>query len=171
MMPTHVYVMAVGSLKESYLREAAAEYRKRLGGFCRVQEAELKEARLPENPSDAEVRAALSIEAKAILAAIPHRSYTIALCVEGERFSSVALTRRFEQACHTCDTLCFVIGSSYGLHPDVKAAAGLRLSVSDLTFPHQLMRVMLYEAVYRCYQIDRRTRYHKAISDDADAYR
>lgn len=161
MMPQTVRFITVGSLKESYLREAAAEYKKRLSGMCRVEEIELKEVRLPEDPSEGEIKKALSEEAKAILSAIPPRSFPIALCVEGKQMSSPELSRRLEAVTAECGTLCFIIGSSHGLSPEVKAAAKLRLSVSELTFPHQLMRVILYEAVYRCYQIAKGSRYHK----------
>jgi 23S rRNA (pseudouridine1915-N3)-methyltransferase len=161
MMPTSVRFITVGSLKESYLREAVAEYRKRLSGMCRVEESELKETRLSDNPSDAEIRAALASEAKAILAAIPPRAFAVALCVEGQKMSSPELSRRLEAVTDETGELCFIIGSSYGLAPEVKSAARLRLSVSDLTFPHQLMRVILYEAIYRCYQIAKGSKYHK----------
>ncbi len=160
-MPPAVYFITVGSLKEAYLREAAAEYRKRLSGLCRVEEIELKEVRLPDDPSDGEIRRALETEGKAILAAIPPRAYTVALCVEGKQMSSPDLSKHFQSVTSECGTLCFVIGSSHGLAPEVKAAARLRLSVSALTFPHQLMRVILYEAVYRTYQIAKGSRYHK----------
>ena len=161
MMPTTVRFITVGSLKEPYLRDAAAEYKKRLSGLCRVEEVELKEVRLPEDPSESEIKRALSEEAKAILAAIPPRSYPVALCVEGKQMSSPDLSRRLEAVTAECGTLCFIIGSSHGLAPEVKSAARMRLSVSELTFPHQLMRVILYEAIYRCYQIAKGTRYHK----------
>lgn len=161
MMPPAVRIITVGTLKEPYLREAVAEYRKRLSGHCRLEEIELKEARLPDRPSEAEIRAALAREGTDIRAAIPPRSYPVALCVEGERFSSPALTARLQDVCRSAGSLCFIIGSSHGLDPSVKAAARLRLSVSDLTFPHQLMRVILYETIYRCYQIDLGTKYHK----------
>ena len=161
MMPQTVRFITVGNLKETYLREAAAEYKKRLSGLCRVEEVELKEVRLPEDPSESEIKRALSEEAKAILAAIPPRSYPVALCVEGKQMSSPDLSRRLEAVTAECGTLCFIIGSSHGLAPEVKSAARMRLSVSELTFPHQLMRVILYEAIYRCYQIAKGTRYHK----------
>ena len=161
MMPTSVRFITVGSLKESYLREAVAEYRKRLSGMCRVDEVELRETRLSDNPSDAEIRAALAAEAKAILAAIPPRAFAVALCVEGQKMSSPELSRRLEAVTDETGELCFIIGSSYGLAPEVKSAVRLRLSVSDLTFPHQLMRVILYEAIYRCYQIAKGSKYHK----------
>ena len=161
MMPRTVRFITVGSLKEPYLREAAAEYKKRLSGSCRVEEIELKEVRLPEDPSESEIKRALSEEGKAILAAIPPRSFAVALCVEGKQMSSPDLSRRLEAVTAESGTLCFIIGSSHGLAPEVKAAAGMRLSVSELTFPHQLMRVILYEAVYRCYQIAKGSKYHK----------
>lgn len=161
MMPPAVKFITVGSLKEAYLREAVAEYRKRLSGHCRVEELELKESRLSDRPSEAEIRAALAREGAEIRAAIPPRSFPVALCVEGEKLSSPALTAKLQDACRSASSLCFIIGSSHGLDPSVKTAARLRLSVSDLTFPHQLMRVILYEAIYRCYQIDLGTKYHK----------
>ncbi len=161
MMPRTVRFITVGNLKESYLREAAAEYKKRLSGLCRVEELELRETRVSDDPSDAEIRQALAAEGKAILAAIPPRAYVVALCVEGKQYDSPALSRRLEAVSENASELCFIIGSSHGLAPEVKAAAGMRLSVSALTFPHQLMRVILYEAVYRCYQIARGSKYHK----------
>lgn len=161
MMPRVVRFITVGNLKESYLREAVAEYRKRLSGACRVEEVELKEVKLPEEPSETEIKKALAEEAKVILAAIPPRCYSVALCVEGKQMSSPQLSRVLESVTAEYGTLCFIIGSSHGLAPEVKANAHMRLSVSELTFPHQLMRVILYEAVYRCYQIAKGSKYHK----------
>lgn len=161
MMPQTVRFITVGNLKESYLREAAAEYKKRLSGMCRVEEVELKEVKLPEDPSESEIKKALTEEAKTILSAIPPRSFSVALCVEGKQMSSPDLSRKLESVTAESGTLCFIIGSSHGLAPEVKAAAKMRLSVSELTFPHQLMRVILYEAVYRCYQIAKGSKYHK----------
>ena len=161
MMPQTVRFITVGNLKESYLREAAAEYKKRLSGMCRVEEIELKEVKLPEDPSESDIKKALTEEAKAILAAIPPRSFPVALCVEGKQMSSPDLSRKLESVTAECGTLCFIIGSSHGLAPEVKSVAKMRLSVSELTFPHQLMRVILYEAVYRCYQIAKGSKYHK----------
>ncbi len=160
-MPQTVRFITVGSLKEAYLREAAAEYKKRLSGLCRVEEVELREVRLPDDPAEAEIRRALESEAKAILAAVPPRAYLIALCVEGKQMSSPDLSARLQALTGECSEVCFIIGSSHGLSPEVKAAAKLRLSVSELTFPHQLMRVILYEAVYRTYQIAKGSKYHK----------
>ena len=156
-----VRIIAVGSLKEAYLREAVAEYRKRLGGFCRVEEVSIKESRLPDNPSAQEIASALHEEGRQILSAMPPRAYRIAMCVEGKQLSSEQLAKKLETASQTASEVDFVIGSSFGLSDEVKAAADLRLSVSALTFPHQLMRVILYEAVYRAMNIQRGTRYHK----------
>ena len=161
MISTPVRFITVGNLKEAYLREAVAEYKKRLSGMCRVEEVELKEYKLPDNPTEADIKVALAAEAKAILGAVPSRAYLIAMCVEGEKLSSPDLSKKLEKVGNQASEICFVIGSSYGLAPQVKNAAQLRLSVSDLTFPHQLMRVILYEAVYRCYQISKGTQYHK----------
>lgn len=156
-----VTVITVGNLKESYWREAVSEYEKRLNGFCRTEILQLKEARVPEDPSEGEIRAALADEGKRILAAMPPRSYRIALCVEGKQFSSEVLAKRLEGVLAENGSLCLVIGSSHGIAPEVKAACDLRLSVSELTFPHQMMRVLLLEVLYRCFSIIKGTRYHK----------
>lgn len=156
-----VKVIAVGTLKEDYWRAAAAEYRKRLSSFCRVEEIQLKECKLPEDPSDAQIAAALREEATQILSHFSSRSYKIALCVEGKQLSSRALSDKLNTLCERCSEVVFVIGSSYGLAPEVKVACDWQLSVSELTFPHQLMRVMLWEILYRCMNIARGTRYHK----------
>ena len=153
--------ITVGTLKEDYLRAAVSEYEKRLSGFCRVEQINLKEAKLPQDPSESEIKRALAEEAKAILAAMPQRSYKIAMCVEGKQFSSEDLAEKLENAFSASNEICFVIGSSHGLDDSVKNAADLKLSVSKLTFPHQLMRVVLLESIYRCLNIIKGTKYHK----------
>ena len=154
-------VITVGNLKESYWREAISEYEKRLCAFCKPQIVQLKEARLGDDPSQGEIDAALADEAKRILAAIPPRSYKIALCVEGKQFSSEELAQRLDGVLVENGSLCLIIGSSYGLSNTVKEACDLRLSVSKLTFPHQMMRVLLLEVLYRCFGILKGTKYHK----------
>ncbi|MBQ9773849.1 MAG: 23S rRNA (pseudouridine(1915)-N(3))-methyltransferase RlmH [Clostridia bacterium] len=154
-------VITVGNLKESYWRDAMAEYEKRLSSFCKTEIVQLKEARVSEDPSDTEISHALADEGRRILAAIPNRAYKIALCVEGEQFSSEALAKKLDGVLAGNGSLCLVIGSSYGLSPEVKAACDLRLSVSKLTFPHQMMRVLLLEVLYRCFGILKGTKYHK----------
>lgn len=156
-----VTVITVGNLKESYWRDAVAEYEKRLCAFCKPTLIQLKEAKVPENPSEGEIRAALADEGQRILAATPPRSYRIALCVEGKQFSSEELAAKLEGVLSENGNLCLVIGSSHGLSDEVKAACQLRLSVSKLTFPHQMMRVLLLEVLYRAFSIIKGTKYHK----------
>ena len=153
--------ITVGTLKEDYLRDAVKEYEKRLSGFCKVEQINLKEAKLPNDPSDSDVKKALAEESRAILSAMPERSYKIAMCVEGKQFSSEELAEKIERAFSLSNELCFVIGSSHGLDDSVKNAADLKLSVSKMTFPHQLMRVILLEGIYRCMNIIKGTKYHK----------
>ena len=156
-----IKLITVGTLKESYLREAVHEYEKRLSAYAKVEILELKEGRVAENPSAADISAVLEKEADAILAAIPPRAYTVALCVEGQQRSSEQLATLLEDAMSRSSDLCLVIGSSHGLSPRVKKAADYRLSVSALTFPHQLMRVLLLETVYRSLSILHGSKYHK----------
>jgi 23S rRNA (pseudouridine1915-N3)-methyltransferase len=156
-----VTVITVGNLKEAYWRDAMAEYEKRLSAFCKPEILQLKEAKLSENPSDGEIRSALADEGKRILAAVPPRAYKIAMCVEGQQFSSEDLAQKLEGVLTTNGSLCLIIGSSFGLSDEVKRACELRLSVSKLTFPHQMMRVLLLEVLYRCFGILKGTKYHK----------
>lgn len=157
----NVKLITVGNLKENYLKEAEAEYIKRLGAFCRFESVQLKEVKLSEAPSQAEIESALFAEGKNILAAMGQRSYKIAMCVEGKQLPSEGLASLIEGATAQHSEICFVIGSSHGLHESVKKACHCRLSVSQLTFPHQLMRVILLEAVYRGFNIIKGTKYHK----------
>lgn len=158
----NVKIIAVGSLKEEYLREAVAEYTKRLSSYCTLSIVELKEAKLPDNPSPAQVSAALEDEAKRILAAIPPRAAAVALAVEGKQLSSEELAEYIEGVSGQFGSLCLIIGSANGLADSVKSACALKLSFSKLTFPHQLVRVMLLEALYRSFNIIKGTKYHKA---------
>lgn len=157
----HVTFVTLGTLKEAYWRDAAAEYEKRLGAFCRFELVQLREEKLPDAPSESEIRRALEKEAAAILSAIPPRAYCVAMCVEGKQLSSEELAEQMARVEQQTGEVCFIIGSSYGLAPSVKSRADLKLSVSKLTFPHQMMRVLLLEAVYRAFNIRKGTRYHK----------
>ena len=157
----NIHFIVTGNLKESYLRDASQEYLKRLSGFCRPEVIELKEVRVPDSPSDKEILSALKEEGDRILALLPSRAYKIALCVEGKQFTSEELAQKLEAAAQESGDFYFIIGSSHGLDERVKAACDLRLSVSKLTFPHQLMRVILLESVYRALNIQKGTRYHK----------
>ena len=157
----NIRFIVTGTLKEAYLRDACAEYMKRLSGFCRPEIVELKEVRVPDTPSDKEIASALKEEGDRILALLSPRAYNVALCVEGKQFSSEELAEKLEAAAQNAGEFCFIIGSSHGLDERVKRACDLRLSISKLTFPHQLMRVVLLESVYRCLNIQKGTRYHK----------
>ncbi|MBO5416659.1 MAG: 23S rRNA (pseudouridine(1915)-N(3))-methyltransferase RlmH [Clostridia bacterium] len=156
-----VKIISVGTLKESYLREAVAEYSKRLSAYCKLSVVQLKETRLPDSPSEKEIDAALEDEAKAILSELSPRSYKIAMCVEGKQLSSEKLAEKLDTVSNTHSEVCFVIGSSHGLSDKVKSACDMRLSVSEMTFPHQLLRVMLLEGIYRAFNIISGTKYHK----------
>ena len=157
-----VTILCVGKLKEKFYTEAAAEYVKRLGRFCKIEILELPEDRLPEDPSPAQIEAALSREGEAIKAKLPPSAAIIAMCVEGKSMSSEALAKLMAQGANQGQShLVFLIGGSFGLHPSVKALASVRLSMSPMTFPHHLARVMLLEQIYRGYQINAGSKYHK----------
>ena len=157
-----VTVLCVGKLKEKFYLEAAAEYVKRLQRFCKLELVELPESRLPESPSPAEVQRALAAEAAAIRERLPKGGAVIALCIEGKPCSSVELSRRMEELAVAGKTqLTFLIGGSVGLDESLKQQADWRLSMSPMTFPHHLARIMLLEQIYRAYQISSGTKYHK----------
>ena len=158
----NVSVICVGKLKEKFYIEAAAEYQKRLGAFCRLQLVELPEEKLPQNPSQALIEAALKKEAAAIRAKTPLRARTVALCVEGQLMSSQELAKRLRTwEAGPSNQLCFLIGSSYGLDEELKSEAWVKLSMSPMTFPHHLARVMLLEQIYRAFKINEGSSYHK----------
>ena len=157
-----VTLLCVGKLKEAFYADAAAEYAKRLSRYCKLELVELPEERLPENPSPAQIDAALAREADTVRAKLPPGAGLVALCVEGRMHSSEELARRMDGwAQQGGSRLAFVIGGSFGLHSSLKAEAWERLSMSPMTFPHHLARVMLLEQIYRAYQINAGTKYHK----------
>ena len=157
-----VTIICTGKLKEKFYLDAAAEYAKRLSRFCTLTILELPEERLPESPSPAQIEAALAREADAVRAKLPAGCLLIAMCVEGQERSSEALARYLaEAAARGAGHIVFLIGSSYGMHPSLKQQADLRLSMSPMTFPHHLARVMVLEQIYRAYQINAGTKYHK----------
>lgn len=158
---TSVTILAVGSLKETYLREGIAEYVKRISSFADCEIRELKEERITCEDNASAVAAALESEGERLLAAVPKGAYTVALCVEGKSLDSPALAATLARAIDQCGKICFLIGSSHGLSPRVKQAADFRLSFSALTFPHQLMRLVLTEAIYRSFTIIAGKKYHK----------
>ena len=157
-----VTLICVGKLKEKFYLAAAAEYEKRLSAFCKLNLIELPETRLPERPSQAQIDQALERDAGLILDKVPKGSALIPLCVEGEQLTSPQLAKRMERwAVQGQSALTFVIGGSFGLHPRVKEQGVFRLSMSPMTFPHHLARIMVLEQIYRGFQINAGTRYHK----------
>lgn len=157
-----VTILCVGKMKEKFYIEAAAEYVKRLSRFCKLEITELPEERLPEDPSQAQIDAALAKEAEMIRAKLPQTSFIIAMCVEGTPRSSESLAQLMAEAANQGGShLVFLIGGSFGLHPSVKALSAVKLSMSPMTFPHHLARVMLLEQIYRGYQINTGSKYHK----------
>ena len=157
-----VNVICVGRLKERFYIDAAAEYMKRLQAFCDLSVIELAEQRLGDAPADAQIERALALEAEAIRAKLPKGGAVVAMCVEGKGMSSEQLCDTMQRfAVSGKSQLTFLIGGSFGLHPSVKALADVRLSMSAMTFPHHMARIMLLEQTYRAYQIGLGTRYHK----------
>ncbi|WP_132085314.1 23S rRNA (pseudouridine(1915)-N(3))-methyltransferase RlmH [Harryflintia acetispora] len=158
----NVTVLAVGKLKERYLTDGCREYEKRLGAFCKLNLVELPEHRLPDNPSAAEIQNGIEREGDMILAKIPAGSTTVALCIEGRQLSSEELAAQIEKlGIAGNSSLCFIIGGSWGLSGRVKERCALRLSMSRMTFPHQLARLLLLEQLYRAFSILNHSKYHK----------
>ena len=157
-----VYLICVGKLKEPFYKDACAEYIKRLSAYCKLTVVEIPEVKLPKDPTLGEITNALSKEGDAIRAKIPPSSRVAALCVEGRMRSSEEIPQMFPVPGRSPEKhMVFIIGGSYGLHPSIKAEASVQLSMSPMTFPHHLARVMLLEQIYRACQINGGTRYHK----------
>jgi 23S rRNA (pseudouridine1915-N3)-methyltransferase len=157
-----VTILCVGKLKEKFYTEASAEYLKRLQRHCKCEIVELAEYRLPDDPSPAEIQKALATEAAAIREKLPKGGAVVAMCIEGKTCSSEELSRRMADFAVAGKTqVTFLIGGSVGLDASLKQQADWRLSMSPMTFPHHMARVMLLEQIYRAYQIQQGTRYHK----------
>lgn len=157
-----VTIIAVGKLKEKFFLGAAAEYEKRLSRFIKLQTVEIEPARLSDNPSSAEIASALENEGTKILKAIPSDAYVTAMCIEGKQMTSEELSSDIsERAANGIGNRVFIIGGSYGLSDAVKKRADARMSMSKMTFPHKLARVMLLEQIYRAFMIESGGTYHK----------
>lgn len=158
----NITVICLGKLKEKYLKDAVNEYVKRLSAYGKPEIIELSPVRLSDNPSEAEIENALAKEAEEIKKKIPNGSYTFALCIEGKEQSSKGFAKTIKAATlNGKSNLTFIIGSSFGMAEEIKKSADCRLSFSPMTFPHQLMRVMLLEQIYRAFQINTNGKYHK----------
>ena len=157
-----VRLVCVGRMREKFYVEAFREYEKRLQAYCRFECVEVPESRLPDTPSPAEIAAGLDKEASLVVKSLLEGCFLTALCVEGRQMPSEGMAEliRAREASGR-PRLCFVIGGSYGLSDAVKQRADLRLSMSEMTFPHHLARVMLAEQIYRGFKINEGSAYHK----------
>lgn len=157
-----ITLVAVGQLKENYLRDAFSEYKKRLSAFCSFNLIEIDPPHIPEKPSNADIAGVLEKEGKQILSKIPASAMVTALCIEGSEVSSEAFASQIkEEPVSGVSHIVYVIGGSYGLSEEVKCKASKKMSMSIMTFPHQLARIMLLEQIYRAFKIIQGGTYHK----------
>ncbi len=158
----NITVLCVGKLKEKYWTDACAEYSKRLGAYCVIKTDEVKEARLADNAGAAEEQAVIVAEGREILKKIKRDDYVITLEIKGKELDSEQLASKLDLlATDGKSSIVFVIGGSLGLSAEVSARSDFKLSFSKMTFPHQMMRVILLEQVYRAFKINRNEKYHK----------
>ena len=158
----NITIIAVGKLKEQYLRDASAEYQKRLSTLCKLNIVEVNPEKLSDNPSAKEVENALNNEAKKIIEKIPKGAKVYSMCIEGKQRTSEELSKEIDNlALEGASNIVFIIGGSFGLSDEVKKLSAYRLSMSKMTFPHQIARIMLLEQIYRATQISIGTKYHK----------
>ena len=158
----NIRIIAVGKLKEKYWRDAVAEYSKRLGAYCSLEIIEIKESPLRANPSPADEEAVKKAEGEEILRHLGKGDYVMTLEIKGKSLSSEQLASKIaDLALDGKSSIAFVIGGSLGLSPDVSRRADFKLSFSAMTFPHQMMRVILLEQIYRSFKINRNETYHK----------
>ena len=157
-----IKIVTVGKLKEKYLKDGIAEYSKRISRFATVEMVELADEKTPDRASDSENEKILDLEGNRILSKIGDREFVVVLAIEGKTLSSEEFSKQLEQASiNGFSTLTFVIGGSLGLSPQVKKSANLSLSFGRLTLPHQLMRLVLVEQIYRAFTIQQGSPYHK----------
>ena len=157
-----ITLITLGKLKEPFYISAAAEYAKRLGGYCKFSLLELPESRLPENPSPAEISAGLEKEADLILSKVPKGAWFCVFTPEGKLLSSEEFAKTLRTVKNSGkSSACFLIGSSFGMAPRVKQRADFRLSMGPMTFPHHLARIMVLEQLYRAEAIQAGSKYHK----------
>ncbi len=157
-----ITLITVGRLKEQYLRDAVKEYEKRLSTLCSLKNVEIDAAKLPDSPNASQISAALETEADKILTAVPQGAYVIPMCIEGKQMDSEELSQKLSDlGVSGVSNVVFIIGGSYGLSDRVKQKADYKLSMSKMTFPHQLARVMLLEQIYRAFKIAMGGTYHK----------
>lgn len=157
-----IRLITVGKMREKFYIDAFSEYQKRLQAYCRLECVELQEQRLSDNPSDKEISEALKKEGAEILKNVPNDAHLVVMCVEGRQMPSEGMAKLIADRENSGKPkLCFVIGGSYGITPEVKSRADVKLSMSQMTFPHHLARVMLIEQIYRGFKINEGSKYHK----------
>lgn len=157
-----ITLLTVGKIKEAFFREAVSEYGKRLSRYCRLQIEETADEKTPEKISETEREQILQKEGERILRLLPENAYIVTLEIEGRKMTSEDFAEKMEKlGIDGTSHIVFVIGGSLGLHRTVKDRADLAVSFSDMTFPHQLMRVVLLEQIYRAYRIINGEPYHK----------
>lgn len=158
----NVNLIVLGRLKEKYMKEFAEEYEKRLSAYCKLTVTELEPVKLSDNPSQNEIDNALSKETQLIISKIPKNSYIFSMCIEGKQMSSEELSAKIEDiALCGKSSITFIIGSSFGLSEEIKRLSDYRFSMSKMTFPHKLARIMLTEQIYRAFSIRNNAKYHK----------
>lgn len=157
-----INIIYVGNIKDKYFSDAVKEYEKRLSAYCKVVNTEIKEAKIPENASAAQINKAIEEEGEKILSVLPQKSYKIALAVEGVMLSSEELAKKIDLSLTGgYSSISFIIGGAFGMSEKVKKSCDMMLSVSRMTFTHRMMRVIILEQIYRAYNILSGGKYHK----------
>ena len=157
----NIKIIAVGKIKEKYFTAAVDEYSKRMSRFAKFEIIEVPDEKIPDNASEKEQESVKEKEGNAILSKLKSGDTVIAMCIEGTEMSSEKIASKIEQISLSSSSIAFIIGGSLGLHDSVKARADLRLSFGPVTLPHQLMRVVLCEQIYRAFKINHNESYHK----------
>lgn len=157
-----INIIYVGNIKDKYFSDAVKEYEKRLSAYCKVVNTEIKETKIPENASAAQINKAIEEEGEKILSVLPQKSYKIALAVEGTMLSSEELAKKIDLSLTGgYSSISFIIGGAFGMSEKVKKSCDMMLSVSRMTFTHRMMRVIILEQIYRAYNILSGGKYHK----------
>ncbi len=156
-----IRIITVGKIKEKEMNSIIKEYEKRLSGLCAFESIVIDDCPVKDNPSEADIEKVLKTEAEKIDSKLNGRNLTVAMCIEGKKLTSEALASFISQSSMNYPGIDFVIGSSHGIHESIKKKAGLKLSMSDMTFPHNLARLMLTEQLYRAFKINSGASYHK----------
>lgn len=157
----NINIISVGKIKEKYFTASIEEYSKRLSRFVKLNIIEVADEKIPDNASEKEIEIIKEKEGSKILSKLPQNSFVITLCIEGKEFASEELAKKLADISMTSSNVTFIIGGSLGLSDTIKAKSHLRLSFGKMTLPHQLMRVVLLEQIYRAFKINNNESYHK----------